>query len=500
MTSTSLDTGATPPNEKRLTRQFLVANVCYLALVYVWALGIPALGRDFEAFAGITKMELLSEWVFRGETALFGGFAAGYLAVNLLLLYGCMVCTFFLTRYAVGGPVWLGSLAMALLMAHPLKSEAVLNLSGVSDMLPAFTALLAIALYARSVKGGRVFSYGLALAAFAFAAFGFRSNAGLFVALLLYEIFVPSPEERRIWRMGPVVVVGVMAAVLRMQSIASHEVSITGVFGPLQFIFWPIGVLPETSLDYMTTPWKLWIASIGVVACFAGMIHVTRHRAFTFGILGVVALRMLNAAEVVYPYQLLGGGQIITCIALFCVAFAALCQRIGSHPKWARPVVFVTTMLCIAFFGMQISAIFAWRDASNLVRTFQKAALEESQQGAEILVAPDYRMADGAPLYLSESISYDTPFSTAIPHRAAVYLNFVDKAEVVVSVPAPDRLELVVTGVDPVRVLPWSYTPERAAGDDHIVESYVGTNELHLVLAPEAGVYPAHIVSLAPRP
>jgi hypothetical protein len=487
------------PSEGRLTRQFLVANALYLAVVHVWALGLPALGRDFAAFAGDLPMDAASAWFFRVEMAVFGGFASGYLLVNALLLYGCMVCTFFITRFAVGGPVWLGSLAMALLMAHPLKSEAVLNLSGAADLLPAFTALLALALYARAVHVNSLFAYALAFVAFAAGAFLFRGNAGLFLAVLLYEVIVAKPAQRRIWRMGPIVVVGIAAVLVQMQTIDDHEFRVTGIFGPLHFLFYPLGVLPETSVDFMATPWKLWLASMSVVAFFLGLAHVTAHRVVVYGLVGLVGLRLFNAAELVYPYHLIGGGKLIACIALFCVMFAAVCQRVMTHPKWGRPVVVMTTLLCVVFFAMQVSTIFAWRDAARLVQAFQGAALKEAQDGQGILVAPDYRFFNGAPLTLSESISHDTPFSVFIPHRAALRLNYTDDAEVSVARHSAHRLEVHVSGIHPARVLPWSYTPDRAAGTDQIIEAHMEKDEMRLTLAPATGSYPPRIVSLAPR-
>ena len=56
-----------------------------------------------------------------------------------------------------------------------------------------------------------------------------------------------------------------------------------------------------------------------------------------------------------------GGGTLIVPIALIAVAFSALCYRVIQHPKWVRPVVSLTTLLCLFFFILQAQANLAWK-------------------------------------------------------------------------------------------------------------------------------------------
>ncbi|MCX5771469.1 MAG: hypothetical protein NTZ09_14540, partial [Candidatus Hydrogenedentes bacterium] len=158
----------------------------YLLIVYAWSLSLYPLGRDYAALADPTSLPPIAGKLFAWEIRAFGGSPYGYHAVNLVLLYGCMMALYRFVRLAIPGPFWLGTLAAALFMANPVHSEAVLNLSGVGDLVPAFLALLALVAYAQHRAGPRGWTGVLALAAFALAVLPYRQNVMLIIVPALY--------------------------------------------------------------------------------------------------------------------------------------------------------------------------------------------------------------------------------------------------------------------------------------------------------------------------
>lgn len=416
----------------------------YLLLVHVWSLTLYPLGRDYALIANPSAEPWPVSWLLGLEVEHFDASLIPYHVVNLALLYGCMVALFFFTRLAVGGPWWHGSLCAVLFMANPLKSEAVLHLTGISELLPTFLALLALTLYGASVRWRRLPLTLSVWISFGAAVLPFFANLPLFLVVLLYEGVLRRQGPPKIARLvGP--------AVLTLAGVWIHRELLAGTYPtlstellPFLYIVYPIGLLPATVHFYAAYPWLAYAVGLLVIAGLVLIIRKARHPGILFGLLGAAAMRLTDHGDPIDPVHLIGGGRMLTGIALANIAVVALCHRVGQHPKWHQPVVILTTLLCIVFFGIQIRAISAWREAGNLVREFQVAAAQAVLEPVAVL--PDYRYHQGAPVELHASIEHDTPFSNRVEavHLLALHYGKADSQTVTIDTYGPEGAEITV--------------------------------------------------------
>jgi len=499
------------PPERNLAPHFLVMMLFYLVLVYAWSLYLYPLGRDYAAMAHPETLPWGVRSLFSAEMLLFGRFLPGYHLVNLAVLYGCMIALFFFTRSAVRGPWWLGSLAAVLFMANPVKAEAVLNLCGVVDLLPAFLSFLTLAAYAAHVRRPRRFTFFLALGGFAVAVLPYRVNSPLVIILLLYEATAAERYER-IWaRLIPFIAVALSAFWLQRGTHSGAAWSCAIAWSPLYFIVYPMGFLPETAARFQEHPALGWASAVVVVLLLALLVRKARHRALIFGVLGAFASRLAPIDKPVDPVHLIGGGQLLIATGLLGIAFAALCHRMIQHPHWHRPVVFLTTALCVILFVGQIRGILAWREAGLHVRAFQAQAEQDAAQfpGEKLGALPDFQYYRGAPMMLSASITYNTPFSKAVPTMPLLPVNLPSGPPPVVHIEewTPDKVCVTVAGARPLDVVVYPYILAAAGGiqqfDDVRLEQAQGSPErLEIIIRPIKTQLPRHWVSspwLAPE-
>ena len=402
---------------KRIVTQFLVLNLLYMCAVFGWTLFVRPLGRDFAAFAQPESLPWLTSWLWRGEIALFGKQIAGYHLVNLALLYSTMVTIFFLTRLLTKRPWWLGSLAAVLFMANPIKTEAVLNLSGVQDILPcllALWALLGYILYSRTLHPGR---YVVALLLFAVAVLTYPTNGGLVFVLLLYLVILRRLSWKTMTCFAPFLLLAVAGWFLHRDAYTWAGMHPKATFAPLFLVLYPIGLLPETAAHLYQFPPLRWGAALLTVSAVFFLCKKIRSNTIFFIVFAVLAIRLFQGETSIDWVHRVGGGGLLTSTALLCIAFASLCGGIIQHPKWHRPTLLLTTLLCLLCFILQTRDNLAWRQAGIWAHDFQKtvAATVEKYPKKTLGQAPDFRYYRGAPLCLSESVEYDTPFSKATP-------------------------------------------------------------------------------------
>lgn len=270
----------------------------------------------------------------------------------LVLLYLCMLAAYALVRLAVGGPWWMGSLAAVLMMAHPLKTDAVLSSAGVPQCGAALAALSTMALYAWHTTRPRWWTWLLSCVLLAAATAQSPDNRLLWGVLALYEWRVAEVSYRNRWRIGVIALVGLWAAPAWTPL---HE-SWGAFLGPLWLIPYPLGLLPDTVTLLQAHPWMGWLGTAAGLCALAGAARMLRHPAFAFGLLGAVLFRFGQTDAPVDCVSLHGGGAMIVPIALGALAFSACCARVITHPKWVKPTVAWTTILCLVFFGLQARA------------------------------------------------------------------------------------------------------------------------------------------------
>lgn len=421
----------TPPflPGKRLAPQFLGMMLVYCAVVYAWMPQLYPLGRDYAAMSSLESLPWLARTLFAWELHRFGTWSYGYFLVNMLLLYACMVTVFFCTRLVVRGLWWLGSLAAVLMMANPLKSEAVLHLSGVQDLLPAWLALLALLFHALHLRHRRWWIFPGALVVFALAVLPFRANQALFLVIACMEcVMVEKGNRLQIpVRLIPFFLLSLVAmgaqGIVWRTGLLTTPASIL----PLWLVFYPIGLLPETAAWFYQFPILAALAGLAIVFLIFGIHRLSRNAAM-FGLaLGACAWCAWQSMQSVDLVQMNGGGAMIVPMALLTMAFAALCGQIQRLPKWRRPIVFLTTLLCAVFFVLQARSNLAWVHAGGQVRAFQEQIAEAAARhpGETFGVAPDYQYHLGAPVRLSESVRYDTPIGPAIKVMSVLPINYV---------------------------------------------------------------------------
>ena len=366
-TSTDIQTIAAPVRRDRpwQAAQFLVLNFVYLLLVFGWTLRYPPSDRDLVLFSHPEMLPWLVRALWSLEIRLFGAWWPGYHAVNLFLLYAFMVSIFFLTRCALPGPWWLGSLAAVMTMASPVKSEAVLALSGVMELLPACLSLLTLLLYAADLARPGIIKQAGVVAVYWLGVFGAGAAPLLAFVPLLWEGILLPPEERRWGRALPLAAIGLAA--LAWQAVSPEYPlaagGVTAHFAPLLLLLYPLGLFPETLANFAAAPWLGWILGLGLAAGVLMLWRATRSPGLLWGVLAALLVRLLHTPQPVDLATLDGGGSLFLSLALVNIAFAAFCFHAVQHPKWHRPIVFITTMLCVVLFLMQAQSNMKWRDA-----------------------------------------------------------------------------------------------------------------------------------------
>ncbi len=433
------------------------AMLVYLAICYCVSLAIGPLGRDYAGLADPASLPWGIAQVVSWEAHAFARVVAGYHLINIVLLYACMLVVYRMTQLAIRGPAWLGTLAATLFMANPVHSEAVLNLTGVSDLLPCLAALLAVTVYMEHAARPRLWSRLLWLPVMVAAVVSFRENVWLILFAPLYEACLPEKEARH-WRRAAVATACTFAVSLAHASEwMPQDLSLSGMFAPLYFVFYPIGFLPENAFLFHQQPYLGWLAAVAALGVTGLLVRKTRHPALTFGLLAMAATQLGQGARLVDPVHLVGGGRLLLACAFYHLALSGLCHRMLKHPKWPRTVVLATTILCVVFFILQVQSVLKWQEASRIAREFRDQA--QAWKGPRT-VLPDFRYYDGAPLCLSESIAYDTPFGRAVPHVAPLQLDVPDEYPPSFSVKAVDEstYEVAIHAKHALNAIPWPYT------------------------------------------
>jgi hypothetical protein len=461
---------AEPPHKfvamrlKYRTRMDAIMMFIYTSIVYAWGLPAHPLGRDYEALATRgEELPFLAGALFRFEMAWFSDWAAGYHMVNLALLYACMLLIYFFTNLTVRGLWWFGTLAAVLFMANPVHTEAVMNLSGVADLVPCLAALAALTACAHHAwKPGRPL-FVLSLALLAAATLMYEANAYLFLVVILLEFIITESAKRDRKRLVPWLLIGACGLVWHRQAMAAAGMNPADMFSPLYFLFYPIGFLPETARRFHEQPWLGWLAAAVVLGLLALIYRKVRRSHMLFGLLAMAAIRLYPGTRPIDPVHMVGGGQLLLANVFFNIALVGLCFRIMDNIKWRVTMVWLTTVLCIVFFVMQVRANVLWRRAGDEVRAVQRWAEQRADEGP-IGLLPDYRYCAGAPMCLKEAISYDTPFSEAVPAVSLLRLHAHEPASANVYLKSwsPENGgEVAVRGLRPIDLAPWPYTLSR---------------------------------------
>lgn len=427
----------------------------YTSFVYAWGLGTHPMGRDYAVLAGAGEgLPALSAALLRFELAAFGAHVLPYQLLNLALLYASVVFVYQLTLRVVTQPPWLGNFAAVLFMANPVHTEAVLNMTGSTDLLPCVAGLGALAAYAAWTETRTFLALAAAGSATAFA-LHFPTNLPLLLVMALYEGLVRDPDSRRFRNLA-------LPAVLTVAALALHAPSLdwtpdpVRMWAPLYFILYPLGFLPESAHRFHAHPSAGWAAALVVATVILLILRKAGRTSIVFGLLGAFAARLVIPDRPVDPVHLVGGGQLLLANALVTVSVAALFLRMMDHPRWRMPLAASTTVIGAIFFALQIHANLVWKEAGREVRAFQAKA---AAQAGTVGVLPDIQYSATAPMMLSQSIAYDTPFSRALPHRSLLPIHRLpdEAADIEIRAWTPDEGLLAIRSEYLRRAAPWPY-------------------------------------------
>jgi len=417
----SSGTGVSVASGRRTDRwlPFLAADALYLLILFGWTLRLGPMGKDFirlpEATAGTGHwfFTVFSGW-FQGPSVLIPRLAA------LVLLYGVVGLTFRLTRSVTSGPWWLGSVAAVLFLAHPLKSEAVYTVTGITALADSLLLLSAVWSLEASGQGGPV-----------------RKLTGWLVPPLVawltgrwWEALVLTAGWAWIRRSaGPGGILRVMPAALAILSGGLYHCSWDpmALFGLLHggrawlLTVWPFGLSPDTARFFEGHPG--WHAAWSL-AVWGGMILVTwRFAGGTAARLAALTLPVCLAAGARLDFQTFEGGTAyVVPTVLTAMVVAAGFRAQLDHPRFRQRTVAVSTGVCLALMAWHSWLALDWVHADRLLKKglAEAAGMPDNEP---LAVFPDVWRVGCAPARLAEALRCPPPFC---PGREAYALAWVE--------------------------------------------------------------------------
>jgi hypothetical protein len=373
----------------------------------------------------------------------WGLLPAGTLAPRLGLLYAIMALTFLITRPVLQGPWWLGSLTAVLLMAHPLKTEALLAPGGTAELLDALGAVACLSVVAALAPhpAGRWGALGLATAS---AWLPWGPPGGVALVATVYLTLAAPGSRRRARALALLPTLAGLWAVTREHPV-EIAAALPGSLVTASLPLHPLGYLPETAatLRGMAGLAWAWIAACAVAAAL--LCRATRHPALVWTAVALPLWCLLDHRAVDWvDFQ--GGGRMLVPILFAVLGFAALCRQAMRHPAWGRHVVGLTTLLCVAFFVLQVQALRQHGAARALAveRDSTTGALPVDWRRAGPGAVPPLRREDAVALF-------------PMAHAPGVSVSLASWGE--------ERGEVDVDGARPAALL-WPYWQPAGFGDD----------------------------------
>ena len=337
---------------------------------------------------------------FAADTRLWGLSAWGFHLTNLLLHAATTLLVYGLARRLLASPA-AAFAAAALFAVHPCHAEAVLWVSGRTELLAGVAAAASVLLYAssRQETPWRRVRLAASLAALGVALLAKESAAAIPFVLLLYEAVVPATEPLRRRLAGPLLAMGVVAAYLGVRvavlggaRLPPHpfahrpgdaDFAIHAAMAPFLYLADLVLFVPPDPA--VTLPW--WqahpalfalLAAVAVLV-FASTLRRVRERwLLGFG-LGWIALTLLPAAPLSVGERFLYLPSIGYCLLVGAGAGALLARDPGRERRRLLAVGALVGVVAlartVAFGAMAGRARLAVGDALAAVRARPDRAL-----------------------------------------------------------------------------------------------------------------------------
>jgi len=441
----------TASNENGRILPFLIADAAYLLIVYGWLVTMQPVGLSYRQAATPDEIHLLPRLIFQQMHRWFGDSIPGYLVVNFLLLYGCMVLIFFLTRLITRGPWWLGSVSAVLFMANPIKSTALLSIGGIQWLLPGLLGLAVLLLYALCRSGSMIGHKWLPFLTYLLVSVFTPSNIPLFAVIFVLEEICFKKAERSVTRHHIyIAAAGILLLFFSGQIFLPHALSLHAMFIPLLPLLNPIGFLSSTFsfFSYYTIAFYIGLAAGLTLLCF--FMRRYRHPAFIFGILGAFAFRIGQGSLPIDLVTLENSSTLLIPTALAAVGAAGFFLALSEIPHWNTSVVRLSTLVCCAAMLCQIWVNLQWYRAGADIARFRTAARisAEEHPGQYLAVFPDIDYVGFVPYFLSETLRPIDRNTSALPVYSPASFSVMPPLRAEVLVYAPNLAVASITGFD----------------------------------------------------
>ncbi len=348
----------------------------------------------------------------------------GFHLVNVLLHAGCSVLVFLLASHLLAGLArWFGGVSAALLAAllfavHPIHTESVAWISGITDLSSAFFWLLGLYLYVAHGRGessGSRWCLALSVVSFFAAMLCKEIGVTLVVVVILYDLLQGPTSQRRpttLWRWLPFAMVAVAYLGLRtwaLQGFAPgvkvHELTpfetmlnifplIAGYAGKLLV---PIGlspVYPFSPAHSIADP-RVISGALLAVAVAGGVVAARRSRV-TLVAAAILIVPLLPALYIpslgssVFAERYL----YLPSVGFVLLAVSALRRISDELPRAASVLALSCLLVLVSFFVATVSRNMDWRDDRTLwadaVRKVPGSAMAHENYGYGLLAAGLY--------------------------------------------------------------------------------------------------------------
>lgn len=350
----------------------------------------------------------LIEAYYRLAFAVFGEQAWGFHLINILLhgLNGFLLFRLF-TR-ARWLPPESALFAASLFVVHPVQTEAVACISGISNLFLLAVMLGCLLLYLKGREAGRRTALAGSVALMLTGCLVKEQMIVVPVLVFLYEALLAAKGERR-WR-----ACGVLFAALGGYFVLRRlllGMTVTGIFdargeymlrflaiprsllGYIQIILWPGGLHYYRSLDVLepnTAAWIVLTVLTGILGAVVWKTPAEPRRTVLFGLgwFGVTLLPMLNIVPLVNEYSTILNFEhfvyipMIGLIAALTVLFTAWVKpRLPAGARAVPAAAVVLTVLCLPLTWRQNTY---WRSE---VALFSRALRYEESGRLRMLLA-----------------------------------------------------------------------------------------------------------------
>lgn len=438
--------------DRRQIRIFLLLDLLYVSVVFLWTIFLPLSGSDYLWFHDTFFNQPMQGSDSVILSLIFSYSSILFRLVNFILLYTLMVFLFFITRFLTAGPWWLGSLSAVLFMAHPLTESHVVQINGYETLFPILINALPLLFFAHSVytQTSRFIFVGL-LSLVALLAY---PSSAPFVIIIGFGLLLQSKIQ------GPIPKQNILAFLLTLfpalHSLKFHlpPSSFSLDFIPqFSLLIYPLGWLPMTqSLYHWQNILPILYGLVGIWLLVFVSWKIKQKYLILF-LWGTVFLSMFSYKNQLNLSQPLENSSALFPLFLFCIVVSGICGIIQRQPRWKTSIVKITTLLCIVMMSSQIFLNSLYAYSSFREQQIAESILTEAQKNNinEFILFPasiEYRWhkLNIFPTLLKKQLTLNSssPQITVFPY-CKFYPNYNPDAELIVYSFSENALAIGIT-------------------------------------------------------